>query len=109
MVNVIDELLLLAKVNQTEVKVEPLNMRGIVAEAQRRLKHLIEQYRSEIIEPTDWPVALGYAPWAEEVWVNYLSNAIKYGGRPPRRWRWEGNNTNRRHGMLLGTRQWLRS
>jgi signal transduction histidine kinase len=27
---------------------------------------------------------LGYAPWIEEVWVNYLSNAIKYGGRPPR-------------------------
>jgi signal transduction histidine kinase len=31
-----------------------------------------------------WPKALGYAPWIEEVWVNYLSNAIKYGGRPPR-------------------------
>ncbi len=32
-------------------------------------------------------IALGYAPWVEEVWVNYLSNAIKYGGRggePPR-------------------------
>jgi len=27
---------------------------------------------------------LGYAPWVEEVWMNYLSNAIKYGGAPPR-------------------------
>jgi two-component system sensor histidine kinase/response regulator len=26
---------------------------------------------------------MGYAPWIEEVWVNYLSNAMKYGGRPP--------------------------
>jgi signal transduction histidine kinase len=26
---------------------------------------------------------MGYAPWVEEVWVNYLSNAIKYGGKPP--------------------------
>ena len=31
----------------------------------------------------DWPIASGYAPWIEEVWVNYVSNAIKYGGRPP--------------------------
>jgi len=29
-------------------------------------------------------MALGYMPWVEEIWVNYLSNAIKYGGRPPR-------------------------
>jgi signal transduction histidine kinase len=27
---------------------------------------------------------LGYAPWVEEVLTNYLSNAIKYGGQPPR-------------------------
>jgi two-component system sensor histidine kinase/response regulator len=27
---------------------------------------------------------VGHGPWVEEVWVNYLSNAIKYGGRPPR-------------------------
>ena len=27
---------------------------------------------------------MGYSPWIEEVWVNYLSNAIKYGGKPPR-------------------------
>ena len=34
--------------------------------------------------PDDWPSALGYAPWIEEVWINYISNAIKYGGQPPR-------------------------
>ena len=31
-----------------------------------------------------WPRALGHAAWVEEVWANYLSNAIKYGGQPPR-------------------------
>ena len=30
-----------------------------------------------------WPEAVGYAPWIEEVWVHYLSNALKYGGSPP--------------------------
>jgi signal transduction histidine kinase len=33
--------------------------------------------------PGLWPTALGYGPWVEEVWVNYLSNAIKYGRVPP--------------------------
>ena len=27
---------------------------------------------------------MGYPPWVEEVWVNYLSNGCKYGGTPPR-------------------------
>ena len=45
---------------------------------------LIEQHDAEIIKPQRWPAAIGYEPWIEEVWANYLSNAIKYGGRPPR-------------------------
>ena len=33
--------------------------------------------------PKAWPQALGYAPWVGEVWLNLLSNALKYGGVPP--------------------------
>ena len=44
---------------------------------------LVEEHEPEIILPDSWPVALGYGPWVEEVWTNYLSNAIKYGGHPP--------------------------
>ncbi len=29
-------------------------------------------------------MATGYGPWVEEVWANYINNALKYGGRPPR-------------------------
>ena len=84
--NIIDELLLLAGVRRTEVVTEPLDMAGVVAEARLRLVHLIEDTRAEIILPdaSAWPVASGYGPWVEEVWVNYLSNALKYGGQPPR-------------------------
>ena len=39
---------------------------------------------AESIFPDTWEIALGYMPWIEEVWVNYLSNAMKYGGRSPR-------------------------
>jgi signal transduction histidine kinase len=28
-------------------------------------------------------MAMGYGPWLEEVWANYVSNGIKYGGTPP--------------------------
>jgi signal transduction histidine kinase len=44
---------------------------------------MIAEQEVEIIVPDEWPVAVGYAPWIEEVWVNYLSNGIKYGGEPP--------------------------
>jgi len=86
MSNIIDELLLLAGVRKTQVEIEPLDMAGIVNEAQLRLIHLIRDARAEIIlqDVSAWPVARGYGPWVEEVWVNYLSNALKYGGRPPR-------------------------
>ncbi len=80
---IIDELLLLAGVRKVEVKVTPLDMSGIVAEAWQRVAGLIEQYQAEIVIPSAWPVAQGYQPWVEEVWVNYLSNAVKYGGQPP--------------------------
>jgi len=84
MSGIVDGLLLLAEAREVEVKMRPLDMESIVAEAQQRLAPEIEEYQAEIILPETWPVALGYGPWVEGVWVNYLSNAIKYGGRPPR-------------------------
>jgi signal transduction histidine kinase len=84
MSNIIDELLLLAAVRKVEVDMGPLDMASIVTEAQQRLVYMIREHQAEIVLPDTWPVALGYAPWLEAVWVNYLSNAIKYGGGPPR-------------------------
>jgi signal transduction histidine kinase len=81
--NIVDELLLLAGVRRMQVEIQPLEMAGIVAQALRRLADATEQHQAEVVLPEGWPVAMGYRPWVEEVWVNYLSNAIKYGGRPP--------------------------
>jgi PAS domain S-box-containing protein len=82
--NIIDELLLLAQVRKAEVELSTINMARIIAEARARLIFLIAEKQAVISLPGQWPSALGYAPWVEEVWVNYLSNAIKYGGQPPR-------------------------
>lgn len=84
MARIIHELLLLAEVREEDVERVPLDMAGVVAEAQKHLRHMIDEHQAEIALPDFWPVVLGYAPWVEEVWVNYISNAIKYGGRPPR-------------------------
>ncbi len=82
--NIIDELLLLSSVrNQAQVETSPLDMQQIVNNARQRLNTLVEQSGAEIQEPETWPIVLGYTAWIEEVWVNYLSNAIKYGGQPP--------------------------
>jgi PAS domain S-box-containing protein len=83
MSSIIDELLLLAGARKMDVDVEPLDMATVVAEAQQRLAYMIEEYQAETALPETWPKALGYGPWIEEVWINYLSNGIKYGGRPP--------------------------
>jgi len=83
MVNVIDALMLLANVRKMEVvDMHPLYMGRLVTEAKGRLADLIQEHNAKITIQRNMPVSLGYDPWIEEVWVNYLSNAIKYGGRP---------------------------
>lgn len=83
MSSVIHELQLLAGVRKAAFTSSRLDMAAVVAEARQRLAYMIEEYQAEIILPENWPEAWGYAPWIEEVWTNYMSNAIKYGGRPP--------------------------
>ena len=81
--NIIEELLLLAGVRKAEVELGPLEMGNIVNEALRRLDEFFQQTGTRLRLPAIWPRALGYAPWIEEVWANYLSNGCKYGGQPP--------------------------
>jgi PAS domain S-box-containing protein len=80
--NIVDELLLLAEVRKGDVTLAPLDTDRIVRDAQARIAPLIAEHQAEVIVPKRWPAALGYRPWVEEVWINYLSNAIKYGGDP---------------------------
>lgn len=84
MSSIIDALLLLAGVREMDVPVKPLDMAAIIEEARQRLAHLNRQYGVTVILPDEWPLALGYAPWIEEIWVNYMSNGMKYGGHPPK-------------------------
>jgi signal transduction histidine kinase len=84
-INIVDALLLLASVRKIEdVPVERLDLSSVMEDIQRRLADAIIESRAEIITPDHWPIVTGYQPWVEEILVNYVSNAIKYGGIPPR-------------------------
>lgn len=82
-IKIVDELLLLASIGKSNVEVRALDMQKIVEQVRYDLDLVIKTYEADIITPDTWPVALGYAPWIEMVWTNYISNALKYGGRPP--------------------------
>jgi two-component system sensor histidine kinase/response regulator len=81
--NVLSEILLLASVGREEVEMIPLDMKRVVAEARKRLIFEINEHDAQINQIEFWPTAVGYPSWIEEVWVNYISNGLKYGGSPP--------------------------
>jgi two-component system sensor histidine kinase/response regulator len=81
--SIIDDLMLLSEVGNADRPLEPVDMARIVEDAQKRLSRMVKEYHGRIASPKTWPVAIGYAPWVEEVWANYISNALKYGGRSP--------------------------
>jgi len=80
---IINNLLLFAKLSNTETPVERVDMDLAVANVLNRLSYSINEHHAVISTPDSWPTAIGYTPWVEEVWANYLSNAIRYGD-PPR-------------------------
>ncbi|GIK28472.1 MAG: PAS domain S-box protein [Chloroflexi bacterium] len=82
--DIIDSILLLAGVNRrSTVEIGPLEMREVIESVCDRLQPMIHEMNATITVPDTLPAAVGYAPWVEEVWANYLSNALKYGGVPP--------------------------
>ena len=79
----VDALLLLSTVAQQSVELHPLEMGAVVEQVLSQLADLQARTGASLQLPAKWPAALGYAPWVGEVWLNLLSNALKYGGSPP--------------------------
>lgn len=83
--HIIESLLLLAGVRGMQaVQVEATDMGLIVQEVLNRLDFTLKQSNAIVTLPTEWPAAIAYGPWIEEVWYNYILNGVKYGGSPPR-------------------------
>ncbi len=82
--DIIEGLLLLARVrNKKDIETSPLEMGRIVDKVLYRLGSLIKQTNGKITHNNKWPIAIGYPIWVEEIWINYISNALKYAGDPP--------------------------
>jgi signal transduction histidine kinase len=58
-------------------------MEGVIQGALNRLGTEVQRRKAVIENPGEWPNPSGVAPWIQAVWVNYISNALKYGGSPP--------------------------
>lgn len=83
--SILEELMLLSGLRQQTITPSPVDVLNVAQEALKRLLDQIAQRQATIMIHTEtpWPTALGYSPWIEEIWINYLSNALKYGGTPP--------------------------
>ena len=79
-IKIVEELLLLASLRKQEVALTPVDMPAVVNRAIDRLSMAATDHELSVIDPEAWPVVLGYEPWLEEAWVNYLGNAMKYSG-----------------------------
>ena len=83
MEQIIDELLLLASLRDASIIIDKVDMLRVITEAKARLRYQIDEADATICVAENFPVINGYGPWLEGVWVNYISNALKYGGEPP--------------------------
>lgn len=83
MVRIIDDLLLLSRIRKADIEKVPIDTGEILREVFNRLEGEMIRRNAIIEKPDLWPRVLGHPQWIEEVWVNLISNALKYGGTPP--------------------------
>lgn len=83
-ISIVNGLLMLAKVQNLQMELEPVEMGNVVQEVLERLAWSIAEQQAQIQMPSHWPLVLGHPQLIEEVWTNYISNALKYGGIPPK-------------------------
>ncbi len=82
--HIIHDLLLLAQMRKEFIEPVRVNMKAVVRQSLDRLAADIRAQGAHVVEPETWPDGEGIASWLQAVWVNYLSNALKYGGEPPK-------------------------
>jgi signal transduction histidine kinase len=79
----INSLLQLASLRlDAHVETTLVDMNQTVIEAKQQLGSFINDHQPKINLCGALPMIRGNASWIEEIWLNYLSNAIKYGGQP---------------------------
>ena len=83
MIGIIDGLLMLSRIRKEDIVQIPINTGEILTEVFKRLDSEIIKRKAKVEKCEQWPMVMGHPQWIEEVWVNLVSNALKYGGTPP--------------------------
>lgn len=84
MQEIIEALLLMGSVRkESDLQMQELDMGAIVKEVLQRLDAQIRETAASIDFTDNSLPAMGIRAWVEQVLMNYLSNALKYGGEPP--------------------------
>ncbi|MCC5849691.1 MAG: hybrid sensor histidine kinase/response regulator [Verrucomicrobia bacterium] len=82
--HIIHDLLLLSQLRREQIRPVHVNMTSVVHDSLETLSTDLHAADTKLIKPSDFPDAMGLSAWIQAVWVNYISNAIKYGGKPGR-------------------------
>lgn len=80
---IVKELLLFASLKKEEIITNVVENDPLIDNVIKRLKSSIEKTNSKVIVQKKLDSCIGYGPWIEEIWLNYVSNAVKYGGTNP--------------------------
>ncbi|WP_337841452.1 ATP-binding protein [Rheinheimera sp.] len=79
--DIINALLQLASIrSEQQLETSVVDMQQSAQEAMQRLADFASQENACLSLTAELPSCVGHSQWLEEVWVNYLSNAIKYAG-----------------------------
>ncbi|MCP3975332.1 MAG: HAMP domain-containing histidine kinase [bacterium] len=82
-VEIIDGLLLLHGIRHESPELIPIDTEAAVDTALKALSQVIIKTEATVTRTGPFPSVQGHGAWLVQVWVNLISNAIKYGGSPP--------------------------
>lgn len=80
---IVEALLTLARARQEAIMPQVVDMQQVLDEALVRVQPFATKRSARIVVEGTLPEAMGNDSWLEEAFVNYINNAIKYGGTPP--------------------------
>lgn len=78
MADMIDQLLKLAKLQNVAETAEPVEVGSVIQDALARFKFQLETQDIKVEIADDLPDVIGQSFWLQEIFANYISNAIKY-------------------------------
>ncbi len=84
MADIISGLLLLATIDRDAVELEPTDVNDVAHSCVQDLEYMLNEYEGEIVVSDELLLCQGRKSWLKRIFSNLFSNALKYGGIPPK-------------------------